>query len=294
MPKKSILLTGASGFIGRNLSEKLSGRFDLSAPGSKELNLADSEAVESYFKANSFDTVLHCASIGVIRKSDAKDIIGTNLSMFTNIVKCSKHFGKMIHLGSGAEYDKRLPMVRVREEEFGRSIPVDDYGRCKYKCSKHIEKAENIICLRIFGCYGKYEDYETRFISNAICKSIFGLPITINNCNVVFSYLYVDDLARIVEHFVANDGAYKFYNAVPSETADLLSIAEKVKKITGNPLPISVRNSGMGLEYSGDNSRLLSELQNFRFTPLDEGIKQLSAWYSSNKAQINQGKLAPG
>ena len=40
-----ILLTGSSGFIGRNLKEKLSVQFDMYCPNRKELDLLKTEAV---------------------------------------------------------------------------------------------------------------------------------------------------------------------------------------------------------------------------------------------------------
>ncbi|MCX6770023.1 MAG: NAD-dependent epimerase/dehydratase family protein [Candidatus Micrarchaeota archaeon] len=254
---KKILLTGGAGFIGRNISEQLGASYEISCPARAELDLLDADAVRRYLKGNGFDAVLHAANIGGTRKTAGMaGVAESNLKCFMNIAQCSSYFGKMIQLGSGAEYDKSRPLVRVREEEFGKRAPQDEYGRYKYECSKYIEQASNITCLRIFGCFGKYEDYEIRFISNAICKSIFGLPITIANKNAVFSYLYIDDFVRIVEHFIGHDGAHKFYNAVPDETADLVTIAGKVKEISGSSLPVAVKNQGMGNAYTGDYSRL--------------------------------------
>lgn len=293
MGKKTIFLTGASGFIGRNLLEKLSGRYEILAPSSAELDLLDTGAAAEYLKAHEPDAVINAAARGVSRKDGKKPhIFDDNLGIFMNIASCSGHFGRMIQLGSGAEYDKSRPLIRVREDEFGRHVPADEYGRSKYACSKHIELGGNITCLRLFACYGKYEDYEVRFISNAICKAIFGLPITIANRNVVFSYLYVDDLARIVDHFIRNDGKHRFYNAVSDERLDLLTIANKVRAVAGGDVPIVVKNEGMNPEYTGDNSRLKEEIPGFKFTSLDEGIKKLYAWYAANKERVEYGKLA--
>ena len=58
--------------------------------------------------------------------------------------------------------------------------------------------------LRLFGVFGRHEDYAIRFISNAICKTLFDLPITLRQ-NRTFSYLYVDDLGPIVERCPASN-----------------------------------------------------------------------------------------
>ena len=108
---------------------------------------------------------------------------------------------------------------------------------------------------------------------------------------MVFSYLYIDDLAKLISHFIDNDGKHKFYNATPNETADLLSIAQKVNELSGSNHEIIVRNSGLGPEYSGDNSRLRSEIPNFKSTSMGEGISRLYKWYSEHKAEIDKSKL---
>ena len=290
--KKDLLLTGSSGFIGRNLLGRLGAKHDVSAPSSRELDLTDYRAVERYLSERDFDIVIHAASAGVGRKRGEDGLLERSFGMFMNIARCKKHYGRMIQIGSGAEYDKSRPLVRVREDEFGASEPKDSYGIFKYRCSKHIEGAEGITCLRVFGCYGPYEDYGMRFISNAICKSIFGLPITIANRNVRFSYLYVDDLARIVEHFIGRAGRHKSYNATPDEVTDLLSIARKVNALSGKNLPIIAKNPGMGNEYSGDNSRLRAEMPDFKFTGIDEGIGKLYGWYEQNSGLLDREKLA--
>ena len=59
---KKILLTGSGGFIGKNILESyLSKQYVICAPRSKELDLLDTEAVDSYFKDKNFDAVIHGA-----------------------------------------------------------------------------------------------------------------------------------------------------------------------------------------------------------------------------------------
>ena len=58
-------------------------------------------------------------------------------------------------------------------------MPGDAYGFSKYICAKYIERSERILDLRLFGVFGPYEDYTVRFISNACCRVLKGLPIVL-------------------------------------------------------------------------------------------------------------------
>ncbi|MFH1306935.1 MAG: NAD(P)-dependent oxidoreductase [Candidatus Micrarchaeota archaeon] len=292
MGKKKIFVSGGSGFNGKNFIEQAGKEYEIVAPSRKELDLLDSEAVEKYFEKNPVDAVFHCASIGGSRKVKVENLAEKNLRMFFNIIKCKKYWKKMIQCGSGAEYSKLHSNPKMDEEYFGKHLPADDYGFYKYVCSKYIENAEeDIVCLRMFGCYGKYEDYETRFISNNCAKAAFDLPMSIANKNVFFDYLYIDDFVKIVKYFIENRGRYKFYNATPDKPVDLLSIAKKINEVTGKSLEIKVSNPGMGREYTGDNSRLREEIKGLEFTPIEEGIRELCRYYSENKGKLDIEKL---
>jgi GDP-L-fucose synthase len=292
---EKILLTGGNGFIGRNIREQLSDRYEILSPSHAQLDLLDAGAVAAYLAEKKPDAIVHAASLGVSRKKGGgmrgNDIVDANTSMFLNLAKCAKSYERMVSIGSGAEYDHARPLAGVREEEFGRFAPSDAYGLSKYACAKYIEQAEGITNLRVFGCFGKYEDYGARFISNAICRSLCSMPILIANRNVRFSYLYVNDLVRIIDHFIGNGGKHKSYNAVPDESCDLLFLAEKIKKITGNTAETIVKNEGMGPEYTGSNERLRAEVPGFEFTPIEKALSELCGYYSENIQSIDRARL---
>jgi GDP-L-fucose synthase len=178
----------------------------------------------------------------------------------------------------------------MREEYFDTYVPVDQYGFSKYIMAKYTAGAENIVDLRIFGCFGPYEDWELRFISNAICKTLYDLPITIKQ-NVFFDYIWIDDLIRITEWFMSNDSRHKHYNACTGRTVDLLSLGELIKDILGKEVPILLAQDCLKPEYSGDNARLLAELPDFQFTGMDEAIRRLAQYYSNNLDKIDRRLL---
>ena len=139
--KKKILLTGGSGFIGKNIIEQLGNKYHILAPKHAELDLADDVATLSYFKFhNTIDLVIHAAVVGGSRTEEyEKDSLKNNLRIFFNIIKNRKHVKKIIYFGSGAEYDKTKPIKKVKEKDFDKRVPQDDYGFFKYLCSKYSE-----------------------------------------------------------------------------------------------------------------------------------------------------------
>ncbi len=289
--KISILITGASGFIGKNLTEYLLNKYIILTPSHAELDLLDKTKVNEYFEKNEIDILIHAASLGVKRNASPRaDLLKNNLTMFFNLLENKHKVKKMIFLGSGAEYDKTRDLINVKEEEFGKFIPSDDYGFYKYICSKIIENSENIIGLKIFGIFGKYEDYSTRFISNIICRNLYSLPIEINQ-NRKMSYIYIDDFCKIIEYFINNKSKEKLYN-VGGGRYELLYLAEKIKDFSNDNFDILMKKEGLDKEYTCDDSLLKGELNGkINFTKIENSLKEVYDWYKLNREQINKEAL---
>jgi len=286
-----VLLLGGSGFIGKNIREQLSLKYNITAPTHQELNLLLKNDVEKYFKKTKPDVVIYAVNVGGTRIiPDTTETFTNNTQMFFNVVNFKKYFKKMIFLGSGAEYDKSIPVIKIKETDFGNFIPADYYGLYKYICSNYISTTDNIINLRLFGLFGKYEDYTIRFISNAINKHIYNLPITIHK-NIFIDYVYVDDFIRIIDHFLTNKSKYKFYNIGSGKSVDLISLANLINVQDKNKLKIIVEKPGLDNEYTCDNSRLMNELKKISFTSIDESINKLYTYYRENKKQIKKEVL---
>jgi len=287
-----VLLTGGSGFIGRNLLESpLARKYRIAAPGHADLDLLNDDAVKNCLKNGGFDFVIHAAAKPGHRNSEEPGkVLYENTRMFFNLARNAEYFKKMLVIGSGAIYDMRYYRPKMKENYFDTHVPADEHGFCKYVCGKYMEKTGKITDLRVFGIYGKYEDYSIRFISNMICKAIFDLPLTIKQ-NRRFDYLWIDDLYPVIEYLLENMAEHQAYNVTPDTSVELIELAERVLSVAGKDLPVKVARPGLGAEYSGDNSRLKTEVKTISFTPLDAAIKKLYSWYHANKKSINREAL---
>jgi len=285
----SILITGSEGFVGRNLAELfLKDKYPVLFPSQDELDLTKTDEVGKYFKKNHIETIIHCAT--TLRKGTSypANTCENNLRMFFSIEKHLTPSMKMINLGSGSEYARSHWHKKMPEEYFGKYIPEDSHSYSKYLISRYIQNtnSENLICFRIFGIFGKYEDYRYKFISNSIVKNLLGMPIAINQ-NVIYDYLYINDLYKILVYFVNNKTNNKIFNITPTESIDLLTIAELINKVSDNKCEIKVLNPGIGVEYSGDNKRLLSEIVKFQFTTYERAIADLFGYYKKIKDTLD-------
>ena len=287
----NVLITGKNGFIGRNLTEKLKA-CNLTALGRHELDLQDTKAVEDYLHKNYFDVILHTANVhlSVDLVTQRYNTLDGNLRMFFNLQRCSGCYGKMYYFGSGAEYDMQHYIPDMREEYFDTHIPLDAYGFSKYIMSKECCESGNIYDLRLFGVYGKYERWERRFISNAICRALKGKDITIQK-NVYFDYIWVEDLCDIMQWFLENEPKHRHYNVCRGSKIDLYTLAQMVREILETDCDISVAEAGWKPEYTGNNERLLAELGDYRFTDFRESIVQLCRYYKENIDMIDEEKL---
>ena len=145
----------------------------------------------------------------------------------------------------------------------------------------------NIYNPAIFGLYGPGEDYTFKFISNAIIKNMIQMPIVINQ-NVVFDYLFLEDFLKIIDFIIENDCPNKEFNITPTESIDLVTIAEYINRCSTYKSEIIVKNPGLNYQYTGDNARLLENMgHNFTFTSYEKGIEKLYRYYEEHIEELD-------
>jgi len=270
-----LLIIGGTGFIGKNLKKYFEEKkdFEVYTPTRQELDLFDDISCLEYVKNLKPDLVIHSAV-------DITSVENT-LKVFFNIYNANKYFGHMVQIGSGAEYDKRAYEPRMKESLFKKSIPIDTYGLGKFCIANVLENTVNnkVTNLRLFGIFGSYEDYSRRFISNNICNSLAGLPVSLNR-NMLFDFIWVDDFSRflhsILDKLPLSTTSYNFCSGSP---VSLMNLAEIINDHMSNNTDVIVKNPGMNPEYSGDPSIIFNEIGDFDFTSFESSISKLIKFY---------------
>lgn len=281
---KTVLVTGGSGFVGSNIIPILQKKYNILMPTRAELNVRDINAVQKYVTSRNIDAVIHLASPSPARSSqlDSYDRLFEDcLKIYLNFFSVKDYCGKIIYSGSGAEYDKRRDIRNINEEDFGKCIPIDDYGRAKFIMNEMTRSSSNIYNLRIFGCYGPRE-YDSKFITHAIRCCLRKEPITIRQ-DCMFDYLYVADYAKYVDFFVENTPKYHDYNAGSGKHILLSNIAKIVAQKMHSTEGIIITEKGLNKEYTASSNRIENEtgLVNTNIS-IEEGIDRLIKWELGN------------
>lgn len=272
-----VLVTGASGFVGAHVARWLGEAHTVLAPSSRALDLLDGDAVDALLRRERFDAIVHAAVRG------GASVLADTLRMQAHLLRNRAVFGKLLWFGSGAELDKTRDLRSIREESLGERVPSDPYGLAKYFCTLSSPSAVN---LRLFGVFGPGEGHLFKFISNTVVKALCELPIRIRQ-DVRFSYLWIDDLRPVVEHFLGTSATFADYNVVPDETCTLRGLVATIGAAIGRELTPSVEAEGMNFEYTGANARLRDAVPGLAFTPIDEAVRRLVEHYRARLGDID-------
>lgn len=270
---KRILFTGGTGFLGRNLVPLLSEKYDMDVPSRAELDMRDINALETYIKKDSYDVVIHAAipNIAFNVLDSEETLLKDSMLTFLQLYRLQGEYGKLLYFGSGAEFDKTAPIVSVSEDDFGKRIPVSDYGIAKYTMNQLCRCSRNIYNLRIFGTYGPTDTRLPQYIMDCC---LCGRNIELNQ-NCIFDYMNVFDLIPVLEYFIENKPVYHDYNICSGTRTELLQICRIIQGELETNLPVYIKKEGYNNEYSGSNARICTEIENIRFTPIEEGISRL-------------------
>lgn len=186
----NILITGSNGFLGQNLKKLKNYGHNIFELNRSKCNLLNPEEVNSFFDNNKtkYDLVLHAAVEGGRRtKKDEDHIVYNNLLMLYNLLANQNYYQCIVSFGSGAELDRRYDINALSINRY----PIDPYGLSKSLIDKLGATEEKLCNLRIYNCFGDYEQPD-RMIRSSINKYINNEPIVIHqNSKIDFFTLMI-------------------------------------------------------------------------------------------------------
>jgi dTDP-4-dehydrorhamnose reductase len=143
----TILLTGSSGVLGKELSKKIP---NILKPSHEELDITDRQSVFNYFQNHSdIDAVIHTAALTGIRECEMKKELAMNVNVkgTKNIVEAIKENDENIYLNyisTACVFDGHNEMYNEKSIPY----PENFYALTKLLGEYEVQKAANNLIIR--------------------------------------------------------------------------------------------------------------------------------------------------
>ena len=288
----NIVVTGGSGLVARHLQDILP---DANYISSKDYNLIDLQQVRDMMSEYKPDIVIHLAArVGGIMDNInyPVDYLEENVLMNTNVLKACHEFDveRVISILSTCIYPDVLDTYPIKEDRLFDGPPPPTnfaYGFAKRCMAAHIDsyikqydkKWCYLIPCNLYGEHDKYEEHHSHFVS-ALIKKIYEADDEITLWGTgkpLRQFMYSGDLARVIKYMIDNDIVDNF-NVAPDEVYSIDEIADIGKKAClKDKLVVNYDNKKPDGQFRKDvdSSKLLTVFEDFKFTPLGEGIKKV-------------------
>lgn len=313
----NILVTGAAGFIGSHLCEKLlvdgntvvgfdnfdpfyertikennlkisisNGSFNL-----VEGDIRDTESVKKLFNENTFEVVVHLAAKAGVRPSIKDPITYNKVNVLgtLNILEMMKEndIKRLVFASSSSVYGDS-PDVPYNET-MNVNNPISPYAATKIAAEilcYNYQHLYNIsaTCLRFFTVYGPRQRPEMA-IAKFVKKAYEGDLISIyGDGSSLRDFTYIEDIIQGVVASIDRDLGFEIINIGESETIDLNTLLELIKELTG----CGLKTEHLPMQ-PGDVNKTFANIDKAKqlldyapVTSVREGLKLYISWLRSN------------
>lgn len=313
---RSALVTGAAGFIGSHLAERLLGRgvrvvgldaFDaFYDPRLKERNverllghsgfrlvrgdIRDDAALEAAFAGEGHDAVVHLAARAGVRPSIEDPVLyaSVNLDGTARVLEAARRHGvKTFVFGSSSSVYGNNPKVPFSEDD-PVDHPISPYAATKRSGelmahAYHHLFGMDVACLRFFTVYGPRQrpDLAIRKFAQRIAAGE-AIP-QFGDGSAARDYTYVDDIVDGIVLATERVRGFRIWNLGGSSPVTLSAMIAAIARGLGTDARIEIRPPQAGdVERTwADVSRAASELGWSPRVGFDEGISRFLDWFRS-------------
>jgi len=304
MIKPNLLITGCTGFVGRNLlSSEYFQSFNLyclirtAEQGNdlkrirNDLNFIRIEELNLSFNGLEIYACIHLAAYGVNPdQNNYVEFVNTNILLTMKLYEFSKKSGCkiFINIGSVFEYGEQSADLLITEGTI--PSPNSLYGATKYSAHLLLNTLQKnmslkFITIRPFGLFGKFESMN-RLYPQVIKTGLKQIPLKLTSGNQIRNIVFVIDFVKFLKLIVENQEklnveVINFTNSTPISVKEFVN--RIIHKLSFNPslfqfgiLPYRKNES---MVYIGDNQRMKLLFNNFKFTSLESAIDESFDYY---------------
>lgn len=251
-----VFIAGHRGMVGGALVRKWTnkGHEQIVARSSKELDLRNQEAVNSFFEEEMPDYVLLAAAKvgGIVANNTYRaEFLYDNLMIEANVIHAAYRYGtkKLLYLGSSCIYPKMAPQPLKEEylltgllEETNEPYAVAKIAGIKLCETYRDQYGCNFISVMPTNLYGPGDNYDlnTSHVLPALLRK-FHEAKEKNAKEVVLwgsgqpkrEFMHVDDLADACYYLMENYDKKEFVNIGVGKDLSILELAQMIQEITG-------------------------------------------------------------
>lgn len=247
---KTILLTGANGFIGKNIQALLGERYHII-----------SVTRESKYDIMNLNSLLEIANVDVVIHTAAKTFVPDS---FDNPYEFYKfNIDSTLNIAEYCRIKKIKNLIYLNSYAYGSPnyLPIDEkhpvsfhspYNKSKFIAEEllfnYLSDITNVISLRLFNIYGKYQS--DNFLIPEILKQIKGNnEIKVKDLEPKRDFIYVKDLVFLIDKIINSDNKNGIYNIGSGFSYSVEEIIDFIKI-----------NIDVDIQVSSENTRRKNEV----------------------------------
>ncbi|MCK5272181.1 MAG: GDP-mannose 4,6-dehydratase [Sedimentisphaerales bacterium] len=313
-----ILVTGAAGFIGSHLCERLLtdgaevvglDSFDeFYSPAIKRSNIAeclehksfsliegdirDVECVAGVLSRNNINTIVHLAARAGVRPSIEQPLLyqDVNINGTMVLLEAAKEYGirKFVFASSSSVYgnNKKVPFAETDNVDY----PISPYAATKKAgeliCHTYHHLYDmDIMCLRFFTVYGPRQRPDLAIHKFArLIEADEPIPV-FGDGSMRRDFTYIDDIIQGVMGAIEHCEGYEIYNLGESRPVRLDELIGEVEKALGKKAIINRQpvQPGDVIQTYADVAKAKAKLGYNPQTDIAEGLRVFVEWFRDKR-----------
>jgi len=312
----NVLITGGYGLVGTALQKFVQNQnnFNFVFLNRSMGDLRDYKSVLDVFELYKPDIVVHLASYvgGVYENNDNNySFLMDNMKINMNIIDACKKYkiNKLINMLSTCIFpDSGLEYPLTTEQMFNGLPHFSNIGYSYSKRMLHVmskilsDTTTTVVNIIPTNLYGINDNYNLKS-GHVIPAMIHNVYNSINESNIIRikgsgkalrQFLLVDDLAKIIFHFIIKNNCDKFIELIASPPmSHEISIKDLCSKIAGifeTNLDIVYDTTFIDGQYrkTTSDTDIQKYIPSFKFTKLDDGLKYVIDNFKENYSKIDR------